>query len=211
MATLFSKANKRKFLAWFLPPLIYVFIKILYLTCKKKFHSNQNGSETPSIYAVWHGEILMISFGYMYYSKKKQIDTVVSQHFDGELVARLFMLFGGGTLRGSSSKGGKEVLRLALSSLKNGRDIGITPDGPRGPRHSVAHGLITMASLQKVPIITMNCKASSYWKMRSWDQFCIPKPFSTIEFYFGDPFYVNDMPLEEARILVQKKLLENAQ
>lgn len=188
-----------------------MFIKILYLTCKKKFHSSQNGSETPSIYALWHGEILMMAFAYMHYSKKQQIDTVVSQHFDGELVARLFILFGGGTLRGSSSKGGKEVLRLALNSLKKGRDIGITPDGPRGPRHSVAHGLITMATLQKAPIITMNCKASSYWKMRSWDHFCIPKPFSTLEFYFGDPFYVHDMPLDEAKRLVQKKLLQNAQ
>lgn len=211
MAKLFSKATKRKFLAWLLPPLIYILVKLLYLTCKKKFHSNNNGSHTPSIYALWHGEVMMIAFAYMHYSKKQQIDTVVSRHFDGEILARLFKLFGGGALRGSSSRGGKEVLRLAIRSLREGRDIGITPDGPRGPRHSVAHGLITMAQHQKVPIITMNCKASRYWKLRSWDAFCIPKPFCTLDFYFGDPFYVHDLPSDVAIELVRTKLLENAQ
>ena len=211
MAKLFSKANRRKLLVWILPPIIFVFIKLLYFTCKKKFHIKENGSMTPSIYAIWHGELLMVAFAYAYYSKRQKIDTIVSQHFDGELVARLFKLFGGGVLRGSSSKGGKEVLRLALRSLKEGRDIGITPDGPRGPRHSVAHGLVTMAKLQHVPIITINCHASRFWKMRSWDQFCIPKPFSTLEFYFGDPFYVHDLALEEGIALVKEKLLEHAQ
>ena len=68
-----------------------------------------------------------------------------------------------------------------------------------------------MAKLQHVPIITMNCNASHFWKMRSWDQFCIPKPFSTLEFYFGDPFYVDDLSLEEGIALVKEKLLEHAQ
>ena len=152
----------------------------------------------------------MAAAAYKHYTKRRTIDTIVSNHFDGELVARLMQLFGGGTIRGSSSKGGVSALRGALKALKNGRDIGITPDGPRGPRHTVADGAAALAMMRKVPIITMNCNPTSYWSMKSWDHFCIPKPFSTIEFYFGDPFYVHELSLEEAKALIQKRLLVHA-
>ena len=210
MAKLFSKDTKRKLLVWIVPPLVYALVKLLFFTCKKKFHlSNNHGSATPSIYAIWHGELLMAAAAYTYYTKRKTIDTIVSNHFDGELVARLMQIFGGGTIRGSSSKGGASVLRGALKALQKGRDIGITPDGPRGPRHSVADGAAALAMMKKVPIITMSCIPTSYWKMKSWDHFCIPKPFCTLEFYFGDPLYVHELSLEEAKVLIQKRLLEH--
>jgi len=210
MAKLFSKETKRKLLVWIVPHLVYLFIKLLFLTCKKRFYRPNNGSATPSIYVLWHGEILMAAAAYTYYTQRKEVDTIVSNHFDGELVARLMQLFGGGTIRGSSSKGGASVLRSALKSIQKGRDIALTPDGPRGPRHSVADGAAALAMMKKVPIITMNCNPTSYWKMKSWDQFCIPKPFSTIEFYFGDPFYVHELSLEEAKDLIKQRLLEHA-
>lgn len=209
MAKWSSKTLQRKLLVWIAPPLIYALIKLLFLTCKKKFHFSQDGSATPSIYAIWHGEILMAAAAYTHYTKRKTIDTIVSNHFDGELVARLMQLFGGGTIRGSSSKGGVSALRGALKALQQGRDIGITPDGPRGPRHSVADGAAALAMMKKVPIITMNSHLSSYWSLKSWDKFCIPKPFSTIEIYYGDPFYVHELSLEEAKALIQKRLLEH--
>ena len=210
MATLFSKANRRKVTAWLLPPLLIALTRVLYLTCKKNFHSQQNGSNTPSIYAMWHGELLMMTFAYLHYTKRKSIDAIISRHFDGEMAARFITLQGGGVLRGSSSKGGREVFRAAVKSLQNGRDIAITPDGPRGPRHSVAHGLVSIAMLTKVPIITMNYTASSFWTMKSWDAFCVPKPFSTLDFYFGNPFYVHEMSSDDAIDLVRQRLLEHA-
>lgn len=210
MAKLFSKQTLRKILVWIVPTLAFVLIKLIYLTCKKKFYSEQNGSATPSIYIFWHGELLMMAFAYLHYAKRKSLDAMISRHFDGELIARLIILLGGGVMRGSSSKGGSTVLREALKSLQKGRDIGITPDGPRGPKHSVASGVATIAMLKNVPIITVNCKPSSYWKMRSWDEFCIPKPFSTLEFYFGDPFFVKGLEIEEAKKAIRDRLLVHA-
>lgn len=153
----------------------------------------------------------MMPFAFLHYTKRRTLDAIISRHFDGELIARFIGLLGGGALRGSSSRGGKEVLHLALRSLESGRDIALTPDGPRGPRHSVAHGIVTIATLKKAPIVTLNCRASRCWTMRSWDHFCIPKPFSTLEFYFGEPFYVHDMPTHDAMALVKQRLLEHAQ
>ncbi len=210
MAKLFSKQTWRKILVWIVPALAFVFIKLIYFTCKKKFHIEKNGSATPSIYVFWHGELLMIAFAYLHYAKRTALDAMISRHFDGELIARLIMLFGGGVMRGSSSKGGSTVLREALRALHKGRDIGITPDGPRGPKHSVANGVAVLAMMKKVPIITINCKPSSYWKMKSWDEFCIPKPFSTIEFYFGNPFFVEGLEIEEAKKAIQERLLVHA-
>ena len=210
MATLFSKNRRQKILVWIIPPLVFILIKILYFTCRKKFHINNNGAHTPSIYTCWHGELLMMSPAYIYYTKRRSIDAMISQHKDGEFLSRVIHLFGGGTIRGSSSKGGLQALRGAFQSLKNGRDIAITPDGPRGPRHSVAEGIVAIASIKKVPIITINCLPSSYWKFKSWDKFCIPKPFSTLEFYFGDPFFVHDMSMDEAKVMIKNRLVEHA-
>ena len=210
MANLFSKNTKRKLLVWIIPPLVYVLIKLLFLTCKKKFHLSHNGSLNPSIYVLWHGEILMAAAAYTYYTQRREVDTIVSNHFDGELVARLMQLFGGGTIRGSSSKGGASVLRNALKSLQKGRDVVLTPDGPRGPRHSVADGAAILAMKKEAPVIAITCQPSSCWRMNSWDKFCIPKPFSTLHFYFSDPFYVHDLSLEEAKDLIKKRLLEHA-
>lgn len=211
MAKLFTSQTSRKFLAWIIPPVVFVFIKLLYLTCKKNFHIDQNTSSvSPCLYAFWHGELLMMPFVYRYYTGHSLLDAVISQHFDGELVARYIELFGGGVIRGSSSKGGLQALRGALQAIQKGRDVGITPDGPRGPRHSVAEGIVAIASLKKVPIVTVNCKPSSYWKLRSWDQFCIPKPFSTLDFYIGKPFFVHDLSKDEAQLLIQKRLSQNA-
>lgn len=209
MAKWFSKSNRRKILVWVLPPLVYLLVRLLFLTCKKEFHSQKNGSDTASIYTAWHGELLMMVFGYKYYTKRIDIDAIISRHSDGEMIARLIKLFGGNAIRGSTSKGGASVLRLALKSLQNGHDIGITPDGPRGPRHSVADGIAVLAIKKRVPIIAINCKPSSYWTLRSWDQFCIPKPFSTLHYYFSDPFYVHDLPLEEAKAVIKQCLLNH--
>ena len=210
MAKLFSKQTLRKILVWIVPALAFALIKLIYLTCKKKFYIEKNGSATPSIYVFWHGELLLVAFAYIHYAKRTSLDAMISRHFDGELIARLIRLFGGGVMRGSSSKGGTAVLREALRSLHKGRDIGITPDGPRGPKHSVANGVAALAMLKKVPIITVNCTPSSYWKMKSWDEFCIPKPFSTLEFYFGDPFFVEGLEIEEAKKVIQDRLLVHA-
>ncbi|MDD3342223.1 MAG: lysophospholipid acyltransferase family protein [Sulfurospirillaceae bacterium] len=210
MATLFSKSNRKKFLVWIVPPLAFAIIKLLYSTCKKKYHIPSQDMVEPSLYALWHGELLMLPFAYIHISKSQQLDAIISRHGDGEIIAKVIQLFGGGTIRGSSSKGSSTVLKNALRSLQKGRDIAITPDGPRGPKHSVADGLITLAKLKNVPIVTLNCQPSSYWKMKSWDAFCIPKPFCTLSFYIGEPFYVGDLSLDEAKKIIQKKLLNHA-
>jgi len=193
------------------PPLAYIILYFIYFTCKKRYHFDKTKvNNTPSIFVFWHGELMFMPFGYRDYRKSKNIDVVVSKHHDGEIATRILHLLGGGSIRGSSTRGGAQALKGALKSLKNKRDVGITPDGPKGPRYSVADGAVVLAQKKNIPIIAMNCRASRAWRLKSWDRFSIPKPFCTLDYYYSDPFYVTDDTLELAKDKIKERLMKHA-
>ncbi len=182
-------------------------IRLISLTNKKVFHAPQTLSKEPFIMACWHGELLMIPYAYTTYRKTPHVKLLISEHFDGNLIAKTLGFFGFGTIRGSSTRGGAKALISAIKELKNGYDLGITPDGPKGPRHEVQDGIIVMAQKAKVKITVVEIKPSSFWQLSSWDRFVIPKPFGIINYYISDLIDVKDMDLEEARELIKRSLL----
>ncbi|NOX16311.1 MAG: lysophospholipid acyltransferase family protein [Epsilonproteobacteria bacterium] len=206
------KDFKKALVLKIVPRLAFIFLNILYFSCKKKFHSKCNKDEiqTPAIFAFWHGELLPLLKGYIDFRGSKKIDTIISSHFDGELIAKIVAIYGGGSIRGSSTRGGLKALKKSFRSLSLKRDLAITPDGPKGPSHSVADGIILISKKKNVPIVTLNCKPSSYWQLNSWDKFVIPKPFSTLNIFIGEPFYLNDLSMEESKKLIKERLMENA-
>ncbi len=211
MATSWIKRIKNSILLKVAPRVLYIFINLLYSTCKKRFHTEfEDELSSPIIVAFWHGELLSILKGYMLYRKSANIYTMVSEHKDGEIIARVISLFGGYAIRGSSTRGGLKALRESFRVVNKKRDLAITPDGPKGPRHSVADGVVLISQKKKVPIVTFNCKPSAYWQFGSWDKFVIPKPFSTLDFYIGKPFYLDDLPIQEAKEILKERLMKNA-
>jgi lysophospholipid acyltransferase (LPLAT)-like uncharacterized protein len=211
MGKLLSKKTKRKLEVMILPPILYIVLYLLYFSCKKRYHYDKNKvKKTPTIFVFWHGELILLPFGYRDYRKSKNIDTIVSSHHDGEIATRLLNLLGGGAIRGSSTRGGLKALVEAFKSIKNGRDVGITPDGPKGPRHSVADGAVLIAQKKSVPIVAMNLNASRAWRLKSWDKFMIPKPFCTLDFYYSDPFFIEGLSMNEAKEKIKKELLKHA-
>ena len=184
-------------------------IRLLHLTNKKEFHAPDSLGEEAFILASWHGEMLMIPYAYTKYRKKPNIKLLISDHFDGSLIAMAFGFFGFGTIRGSSSKNAARALLQSIKELKNCCDLGITPDGPRGPRHEVADGIVIMAQKANVKVLLVEIKPSKFWKLGSWDQFVIPKPFGTIRYYVSDLLDVGSMEFEEARTAIKKGLLKH--
>ena len=142
---------------------------------------------TPAIYVVWHGRILLLP--YLYGSRHAHV--LASRSRDGELVTRFARRFGLEVVRGSSSRGGAEALRLLARSLGGGRDVVVVPDGPRGPREMVKAGVVTLARISGAPIVAMALGASAEWRLSSWDEFRIPKPFTRCVVRFGDPIRVS--------------------
>ena len=157
--------------------------------------------------ACWHGELLMIPYAYKRYRKIPNVKLIISDHFDGTLIAKTLSYFGFGTIRGSSTRNAARALLGAIKELKSASDLGITPDGPKGPRHEVADGIIIMAQKAQVKIVVVEIKPSSYWQLKSWDKFVIPKPFGLISYYISDMIDVSEMDLADAKKLIQERLL----
>jgi len=161
-----------------IPAIIYMLMRIVWYTTRKEFHFVTSIGEEQHVCVTWHGELFMSTQAYRRIHKKHKASAIISSHFDGGLIAGTLRFLNIRPLRGSTKKGAKQVLLQAFKSMKSGEEVLITPDGPRGPRHSMSDGAVGLALKSKLPIFVMNYKASHYWQLSSWDSFVIPKPFS---------------------------------
>ncbi len=143
-------------------------------------------ARTPLIYVMWHGRLLMLPALY----GGRGTHALTSRSRDGEIVARWIRRFGLVPVRGSSSRGGGEALRALTRVLRDGRDVVVVPDGPRGPREVLKPGVIVLARLSGAPIVPVAVGASREWRLRSWDEFRIPRPFARCVVRFGEPIRV---------------------
>jgi len=185
-------------------------IRFLYMTNKKVFHSPKSISDEPIIFACWHGELLMLPYLYSHYRKTPHAKVLISDHFDGELISRTIKYFGLGTLAGSTNRNASRVLIQAIKTIKDGYDIGITPDGPKGPRHEVADGVIIMAKKTGAKIVVVEIKPTKYWQLNSWDKFTIPKPFGVLHYYSTKELDISEMEFEDAKKYIKSELLKHA-
>ena len=191
-----------------IPPIAYLIMRIIWLTTSKKFHFISPVGDEQHICVCWHGELFMSPQAYRKIHKKQKASAIISAHFDGSLIAGTLNMFKIRPLRGSSSKGAKQVLLQAFKSIKNGEEVLITPDGPRGPRYHMSDGAIGIALKSRLPIFVMNYKADNYWQLKSWDKFVIPKPFTKVDFYLQS-VSLEGMELNEAKEYLLNKMLEN--
>ena len=203
----------RKILLFIAPYLAYFLIRFLMLTMKfivindekiRRFHEN----DERIIMALWHGRLLMMPKAY----GGKGIDTMISLHEDGEVISRAMELFNIRSVRGSTTRGGTTALREMVKNLKNGRDLVLTPDGPKGPRHVVQNGAVILAKMTGAPLCPVTFNASKKKQFSSWDGFILPRPFSKGVFIWGDPVYVDKnadkAEIEKKRQEVEKIMLD---
>ncbi|MBP9615959.1 MAG: lysophospholipid acyltransferase family protein [Aliarcobacter sp.] len=193
-----------------LPYVLYLIVKFIYLTNKKEFHHPKLNDDEALIFVTWHDDLICQPLNYFQNRPNGVIKTLISQSKDGEILSKIYNLFGGEIIRGSSSKGATKALISTIREIKAGSDIALTPDGPRGPRHTVADGVIAIAQKSGARIVVLNSKASKYWQFKSWDKFILPKPFGKIDFYMSEPFNINDLEFEEARSFIKDKMMLNA-
>jgi lysophospholipid acyltransferase (LPLAT)-like uncharacterized protein len=193
----------------FLPFVIYAVAKVLYFTNKKNIHIKGDMPNEAFIVSFWHSDILMIPLLIKSLKSQNQYRCLVSEHNDGETMVKAFKTLGIGAIRGSSTRGGKEASTAMKESIKNGINIMITPDGPKGPIHTVANGVISVSQKTGAKIVACSYKASKFWRLNTWDKFTIPKPFGIIDFYVSEPIDILDMEFEEAKEFLRVKMMEN--
>ena len=204
-----NKKSKRKLISLLLPPIGYFLIRLIYVTCKKKYHLPKKRLENrPYIIAFWHGKLLMQPFIYNKLRDKPKVATMISEHFDGEIIAKIIKYFHFESIRGSTKKGAVKVLKESFKKVNQGYDIAITPDGPRGPKHSIADGIVSIAQKKNLQIVACNFYADKFWRLKSWDGFMIPKPFSKICLYACEPFSIEGTEKEDAKKKIKTVLME---
>ena len=141
----------------------------------------------PVILACWHGELLPL----LWHHREQGIRILVSEHRDGEIIARVAARLGFGAVRGSTTRGGGRALLGLVRELEGGHDVAVTPDGPRGPAHQYAPGALVAAQRAGVPVVPVGAYASRAWRMRSWDRFMVPQPFARVIVAYGEPTWVH--------------------
>lgn len=157
----------------------------------------------PFVFSIWHGQLLPL----LWHHRNQGVSILVSEHKDGELIARFAESIGYGTVRGSSTRGAAGALLGLVRALEEGREVGITPDGPRGPACSYAPGAAVAASKARALVLPLAAHADNAWRLSSWDRFMIPRPFARITVAYGKPVR---LPEDARAAAAQTPMLESA-
>jgi lysophospholipid acyltransferase (LPLAT)-like uncharacterized protein len=128
----------------------------------------------------------------------QSVAVLVSAHRDGEIVARIAERLGMRTVRGSTTRGAARALLGVVRELEEGREVAVTPDGPRGPAKKFASGALVAAHRARAPIIGIGVSARRAWRLRSWDRFMIPTPFTRVDVVYSEPTLVHASSPREA-------------
>ncbi len=135
------------------------------------------------VYVFWHSGILPMAWSH----RARGIAVLVSQHHDGELIARLIRRLGYVTGRGSSTRAGDAGVREMLAWAERGRHLAVTPDGPRGPAERTKPGVSYLATRTGRRVVPIALGVRPAWRLRSWDGFRIPRPFARVVIGHGRP------------------------
>jgi lysophospholipid acyltransferase (LPLAT)-like uncharacterized protein len=140
----------------------------------------------PVIFVFWHGQLLPL----VHYHRHEGIVVLVSEHADGEYITRIIERNGFGTVRGSSRRGAARSLKGLVRAARGGKDLALTPDGPKGPAGVFKPGALAAAQMTGLPIIPLAVGVSSGWRFRSWDGFLVPRPLSRVRLEYLPPRFV---------------------
>ena len=168
----------------------------------------ENFKEKPQgeILAVWHEYILPMAIFY----KDKDTSCIASGSKDGRRLASILQAWNFTTLLGSPRKDGTKAVRAGIREIKNGKNLIITPDGPKGPRQNAKNGIALISIMAKTDIVPIIFYPKRYWRLTSWDKFIIPKPFTTITIEYQDTISPKNISTDKEDIAKYIKLIEKS-
>jgi hypothetical protein len=194
-------------LGWFLRILVW----LIALTQRWRLEDPHGVLAKPPqgayIFAFWHNRIFFLPYLFRKYwrtRQRKRVAVLVSSSRDGEKLAKVLEKFDLVCVRGSSSRRGRQALRELHRLVDDGHDIGITPDGPRGPKYKVQDGVISLAQLTGATIVPITYLLEWKITLTSWDAFMIPLPFGRCVVRLGQPLLIPRAADEQFR--ANKKL-----
>jgi lysophospholipid acyltransferase (LPLAT)-like uncharacterized protein len=164
----------------------------------------------PVIFCIWHNRLALCLMLYRRYvlrqHPRRRMAAIVSASRDGALLARILELFRVQPVRGSSSRRGPQALRELTAWGERGYDLAVTPDGPRGPCYVVQEGVVAAAQLTGLPILPVAYHLPWKKRLRSWDRFQIPIPFSRCDVRIGELFHIPREADDAEREVLRQRL-----
>lgn len=189
MKSIISKILRNAAIQAILAFIAFAYIKFIYSTSRWEFRNKEIlqgyiDKKKPFIVSFWHGHLLMLSCALQW---KIPVYMLISNHRDGKLISKIIGYFGIQTITGSTNKKGFEAVRQILQVIKQGAIIGITPDGPRGPREEISDGVLQIARLAQVDVIPLAYSCKPIKILHTWDRFRVSMPFCKGAFVAGAP------------------------
>ncbi|MFQ6609467.1 MAG: lysophospholipid acyltransferase family protein [Fidelibacterota bacterium] len=185
------------------------FMFLLFGTCRWKVEGDEIldlaiSEKNLIMLCSWHGRLSYAAW----YLRRKKISTwvIASLHNDGDVMARVLKRWGFRLIRGSSKKGGRDVITKMKEAFESDHPIvSITNDGPKGPPRIAKPGSLSVARKYNAKVIGIAGTSSRFWQLSSWDRFRIPKPFSTIYIRISSPMSIpaesSDNPEFESKMV----------
>lgn len=192
-----------------IPLLGYLFLRTLHFVLRVRHVRLRNLENAPQhVLVFWH-ECLLLS---LHARWRRPTVNISSDSKDGDIAVKVLNRYGVNPARGSSTRGGSKALRQVLRAARDGANVAVTPDGPKGPRRVVKEGVVYIAQMSGLPIVPFYFTAKRKKRMRSWDKMIVPFPFSKAIYLYGEPIVVpRDGDVETWRLEVERAMNDLAE
>ncbi|MEI6793683.1 MAG: lysophospholipid acyltransferase family protein [Verrucomicrobiota bacterium] len=164
---------------WVVP--MALFLRLWLATLRFRCNVDRiDDAEGPTVLLLWHDKLFVSSWiANRYFSRP--VTALISTSKDGAWLVAFFKFMGITAVRGSSNRRGAAALITLTRLMRAGNHTGITPDGPKGPALAFKSGAVSLARLTRSPFVVMGIRYHACWRMRSWDRFAMPVPFSRVD------------------------------
>lgn len=200
----------RRLILWLLSILVRLWCASIRLRISPKDVELLSNTQQPIVIILWHNRLFLAADVYRRFRKGRKVTGLVSASRDGAWLAAFFDFMGVGSVRGSSNKRSLGATRELLNRLEAGSDIALTPDGPCGPCYKFRQGALRIAKRANSPIMLVSASINKSWRLKSWDGFYLPWPFSAIDVraaYFDRFTALSTSTDEEAAQFLRTELL----
>ncbi len=168
-------------MVWLLACLLRVWGRTLRMEADAETLARLTKSDEPAAIVIWHNRLFISAEIFRRYRYRRRVYGLVSGSKDGAWLAAFYSMIGLTPVRGSSSSHGREAAKVLIEIVRAGNDFGITPDGPRGPLYTVEPGVLIVTRRNNAPMVLVGAEFGPAKRLRSWDRFYVPWPFTRIK------------------------------
>lgn len=165
---------------WVLATLLRVWGRTIRMEADAETYAKLTAWDRPAAVVIWHNRLFLSGEIFRRYRFRRRVYGLVSASKDGAWLAAFYKMIGLQPVRGSSSNHGREAAKVLIEKMREGHDIGITPDGPRGPMYVVEPGVLIVTRRTNAPMILVGIDYGPAKRLRSWDRFYVPWPFTKV-------------------------------